>query len=146
MSDTIHLDRPQDEVFAALVEPQRLAAWNHAFDSAERLDAGPLEVGSRLRLASRVDGRPAELDVQVVGIQAPVRLELEARSDEVRSRTTLTVRTVDAGSEVTATSGALVDEPERGVDPAGNPAFAELGARLLEGLRVALDDGAVPPR
>jgi uncharacterized protein YndB with AHSA1/START domain len=135
-------------VFATLTEPERLAAWHHAFDRAERLDDGPLRVGSRLRIGARVDGRPATMDLEVVALDAPSRFEVAAASDDVRSVATLTLREVDDGTEVTATSGAVVDDEaeQPGAEPEANPAFADLGASLLAGLRVALEDDPVEPR
>lgn len=147
MSETVRFDQPPSAVFDALTEPQQLAAWNHAFDHAERLDDGPLDVGSRLRAESRVDGRPAVLDVEVVALERPNRLELEASSGEVSSLTTFVVRAADGGSDVTVTSGAIVgDEGERTVDPEANPTFADLGSTLLDGLRAVFADGPVEPR
>jgi uncharacterized protein YndB with AHSA1/START domain len=148
VSDSAHFDHPPADVFAALTEPDELAAWHHGFDRAERLDEGPLTVGSRLRLGARVDGRPAALEVEVVALEAPTRLQLEAASADVRTLATLTVREVDGGSEVTATSGAVLDDEDdpRAVEPDANPTFAELGPSLLDGLRAALADEPVEPR
>jgi uncharacterized protein YndB with AHSA1/START domain len=148
VSDTARFDEDPATVFAALTDPERLAAWHHGFDGADRLDDGPLVVGSQLRLTARVDGRPATLDVEVVELDAPRRLQLRAASEDVRSLATLTVREVDGGCEVTATSGAVVeDEPDSGgPEPEANPAFADLGSSLLDGLRAALVDDPVEPR
>lgn len=142
MTDTVHIDRPPAEVFAALTDPERLAAWNHAFDHAERLDDGPLRVGSRVRAGARVDGRPGHLELEIVELQAPELLEVEGTSDDVRSRARLTVREEDGGSVVTATSRAVVDDEhdDRSVEPEANPAFADLGGSLLRGLEAALTD------
>jgi hypothetical protein len=55
---------------------------------------------------------------------------------------------VDGGCEVTATSGAVVDDgPDAGgPEPETNPAFVDLGAALLDGLRAAMADDPVEPR
>lgn len=141
MTDALHLDRPPAEVFDLLTEPERLAVWNHAFDHAERLEAGPLAVGSRVRIRARVDGRPADLEVEIVDLRAPELLELVGRTDAVETRARVTVRATDEGSEVTATSVADVTQEEAGgVEPEANPAFADLGASLLRGLRTAMTD------
>lgn len=148
MTDTARFDQPPATVFEALTDPEDLAAWHHGFDHAERLDDGPLRVGSRIRAESRVDGRPATVDLEVVALDPPRRIELVASSDDVSSRAILTVRAVDGGSEVTATSAAAIDDADdgRAVEPAANPAFADLGASLLAGLRTALADRPVEPR
>lgn len=142
MTDTIRLDESPAEVFAHLTEPEELVVWNHAFDHAERLDAGPLRVGSRVRAGARVDGRPGDLELEIVDLQPPEVLEVEGRSADVRSRARLQVRAVGDGSEVTATTRALVDdeEDERAVEPEANEAFADLGGSLLRGLEATLED------
>jgi uncharacterized protein YndB with AHSA1/START domain len=141
VTDTLHLDAAPAEVFHLLTEPEQLAVWNHAFDHAERLDEGPLGVGSRVRVRARVDGRPADLELEIVDLRAPELLELVGRSDAVRTRARVTVRAADGGSEVTASSRAEVeDEQERGVEPEANPAFADLGGSLLRGLETAMTE------
>jgi uncharacterized protein YndB with AHSA1/START domain len=142
VTDTVRLDRPPAEVFAVLTDPEVLGVWNHAFDHAERLDTGPLRVGSRLRAGARVDGRPGDLALEIVDLQPPEVLEVEGRSDDVRSRARLTVRAVDGGSEVRAVSHAVVDETAEApaVEPEANPAFADLGASLLRGLEASLSE------
>lgn len=147
MTDRRRFDRPPHEVFAALTEPERLAVWHHAFDHAERLDDGQLAVGSRIRVTSRVDGRPADLDLEVVAIEPGRSVTIEGRSDDVRSRAELAVAADGAGSEVTATTRAVVDDQDddRTVEPEANAAFADLGGALLRGLEAALTDVPTEP-
>lgn len=142
MSETVHLDRSPAEVFSLLTDPERLVVFDHAFDDAERLDDGPLRVGSRLRAGARVDGRPGDLEIEIVELRAPEVIEIEGRSEDVRSRGRLTVRPTDAGSEVTATSRAVVDDADddRAVEPEANPAFEDLGGSLLRGLEAAVGE------
>jgi uncharacterized protein YndB with AHSA1/START domain len=142
VTDALRLDRPPTDVFDQLTEPEELAVWNHAFDRAERLDAGPLAVGSRVRITARVDGRPGDLDLEVVELHPPEVLEVVGRSDEVGTRARLTLRAVDGGTEVTATSRAVVEDEddERAVEPEANPGFVDLAGSLLRGLEAAMTD------
>ena len=144
MPDTVRLPYPPTEVFAHLTDPEELAAWSHAFDHAERLDDGPLRIGSRVRAGARVDGRPGDLELEIVDLQPPELLEIEGRSADVRTRARLQVRAVDGGSEVTATTEAVLDDEDddRAVEPEANPTFADLGASLLRGLEATLGDRA----
>lgn len=142
MPDTIRLAQSPEEVFDLLTDPEALAIWSHAFDHAEQLDPGPLRVGSRVRAEARVDGRPGDLVFEIVDLRPAEVLEVEGRSDDVRTRARLTVRPRDGGSEVTATSHAVVDDEdeERAVEPEANPAFVDLANSLLRGLEAALTD------
>ena len=59
--------RPPADVFGALIDVERLPEWLIASGivGVERLDAGPLRVGSRLRISQTVAGRSAVLDGSV---------------------------------------------------------------------------------
>jgi uncharacterized protein YndB with AHSA1/START domain len=142
VTETLQLEQHPSEVFDLLVEPERLAVFHHAFDHAERAEAGPLTVGSRLRVGARVDGRPGDLELEVVALRAPELIELVGHSDDVRTRTRVEVREVDGGTEVAATTRADVDDDgdERAVEPEANPAFADLGGSLLRGIEAALTE------
>jgi uncharacterized protein YndB with AHSA1/START domain len=56
--------RPPADVFAALVDVEHYPSWLIAsgITRVERLDAGPLKAGSRLRIAQTVAGRSTVLD------------------------------------------------------------------------------------
>lgn len=61
------VDRPPVEVFAALTDVERYPDWLIASGivRVERLDPGPLAVGSRLRISQTVAGRSTVLDGSV---------------------------------------------------------------------------------
>ena len=48
---TIHIDAPPDLVWAVTVDIDRWPDWTPTVDKAERLDTGPLRVGSRALIA-----------------------------------------------------------------------------------------------
>ena len=56
--------RPVPEVFAALTDVERFPEWLIASGIArvERLDPGPLQAGSRLRIGQSIAGRTTTLD------------------------------------------------------------------------------------
>lgn len=56
--------RPPADVFAALVDVEHYPSWLIAsgITRVERLDAGPLKAGSRLRIGQTVAGRSTVLD------------------------------------------------------------------------------------
>ncbi len=58
------IGRPVADVFAALTDVERYPEWLIASGivRVERLDAGPLQAGSRLRIAQTVAGRSTVLD------------------------------------------------------------------------------------
>jgi carbon monoxide dehydrogenase subunit G len=62
-----HIDRPPTAVFDALTDVERYPEWLIASGivRVERLDAGPLALGSRLRISQTVAGRSTVLDGNV---------------------------------------------------------------------------------
>jgi uncharacterized protein YndB with AHSA1/START domain len=58
------IERPVADVFAALVDVERYPEWLVASGivGVERLDAGPLRAGSKLRIRQTVAGRSTVLD------------------------------------------------------------------------------------
>jgi carbon monoxide dehydrogenase subunit G len=62
--------RPLDVVFEALTDLERYPEWLIASGivRVERLDAGPLAVGSRLRISQNVAGRSTVLDGAVTAL------------------------------------------------------------------------------
>ncbi len=56
---TIHIGAPPADVWAAMMEVERWPAWASQFKRLERLDAGPLAAGSRVRV--RPKGMPASV-------------------------------------------------------------------------------------
>ena len=64
------IGRPVADVFAALIDVERYPEWLIASGivRVERLDTGPLQAGSRLRIAQTVAGRSTVLDGAVTAL------------------------------------------------------------------------------
>ena len=70
--------------------------------AAERLDDGPVGLGSAFRLGVRVGGRVTPLDYRIVAYDRPHRVVLLGESDTIRSEDTVTVApAADGGSILT---------------------------------------------
>jgi carbon monoxide dehydrogenase subunit G len=76
--------RPPGEVFAALIDVERYPAWLIASGivRVERLDAGPLAAGSRLRISQTVAGRSTVLDGTVTILAPGAGFGLRGRDKE----------------------------------------------------------------
>ena len=75
------IDRSADDVYAALSDVERFPAWLVASGvvSVERLDGGPLRVGSALRMQQMVGGRGTVLEGSITALEPPRRFALQAR-------------------------------------------------------------------
>jgi uncharacterized protein YndB with AHSA1/START domain len=69
-----HIERPAADVFGYATDPAKLATWQTNTVSAERLDDGPLRVGSRLREVHRAPGGKELPSVVEVSAYEPDRV------------------------------------------------------------------------
>ena len=95
--------RPPAEVFAELVAIERFPEWLIASGivGVERLDDGPPETGSRVRISQRVAGRSTVLDGSITRLDPGQALGLHGRDpDGVTIDIEATVVPDDAGSRL----------------------------------------------
>lgn len=78
------IGRPADVVFAELTAIERFPEWLQAsgITQVERLDDGPLAVGSRVRIGQRVGGRSTVLDGTVTKLDPPRTFGLRGRDPD----------------------------------------------------------------
>lgn len=76
----ISVDRPADAVFARLTDIGELPRWQPAVREAAITSAGPLGVGSTVRLVVDAGGQRTEAVGRVVDYQAGEKIALEARA------------------------------------------------------------------
>ncbi len=72
------------EVFAALIAIERFPDWLVASGivGVERLDSGPLAIGSRIRISQRVAGRSTVLDGSITELDPERALGLRGRDPD----------------------------------------------------------------
>ncbi|MEU2285713.1 SRPBCC family protein [Streptomyces sp. NPDC013178] len=102
--ETIDVDCTPDEVWTYVIDPSHLPEWQASAVSAERLDEGPIEVGSRVRVTRYVGNREIPMTMEITecdpphawgmqGIDGPVRGhvhgEIDPLDDGRRSRVTM---------------------------------------------------------
>lgn len=79
-----HIERPTAAVFAALADVEHYPAWLIAsgITRVERPDAGPLVLGSRVRISQTVAGRSTVLDGEVTEFTPDVTFGLSGKDSE----------------------------------------------------------------
>lgn len=61
----VHVTRPVEQVFACLVDPEKLTMWQSNLIKAESLTPGPVRLGSRFREVRRFGQRETEVQGEV---------------------------------------------------------------------------------
>lgn len=75
-SVTQHIEVPPERVFRTMTDLEGAAAWMPDLIAVERLDDGPLAVGSEWRESRRMFGKEATEHFEVTGLDAPRSLRL----------------------------------------------------------------------
>jgi carbon monoxide dehydrogenase subunit G len=135
----VRTPRPRAEVFAYLSDFSTTREWDPGVTEAERLDDGPVGLGSRFRVVARFLGREAELIYEIVALRPGELVTLRAESATVVSLDTMTFSDVSAGGTLVRYDADLrLKGLLRLADPLLLLAFRRTGDRALDGLRAAL--------
>lgn len=138
---TVVSGRSHEEVFDYLADVSNAVEWDPGVTAAERLDSGPVGLGSTFLLRVRVGARELPLEYRIVHYERPHRVTLVAERDTVRSEDTVTVVPAAGGGAVLTYNADLT--LRGGLAPVGplvGPAFRRIGDRGLAGLRRVLAD------
>lgn len=127
------------EVFDYLADFSNLAEWDPTFVRSERLDDGPIGVGSRFEAVMKLLGREVEILWTVSEYDAPNRVVLDGASEKFTSQEDVRVEAVDAGTKVTYTGRFDTDAPDL-VDASSKPAFLLVGMAAIKGMHRKLEE------
>jgi len=140
----IDVDADPATVFAFLEDFTNAADWDPGVASAERLDDGPIGLGSRFGLDLLVAGRTQRWVYKVEEHDAPATVTFVTRTSAATGIDAVTVEPTLGGSRVTwdATFGfnGLLG---RVIDPAFHFVFQRIASKAVDGLRTALAGLAV---
>lgn len=72
---TIHLNKPVEQVFAFLVDTDKLSTWQSNLIRLEPLTEGSLRPGSRFREIRRINNKEEEIEGEITTLELNRRLE-----------------------------------------------------------------------
>jgi uncharacterized protein YndB with AHSA1/START domain len=82
--EEIDVDRSPEDVYAYAIDPSHLPEWQLSAVSAERLDEGPLQTGSRIRINRRVGRREIPMTMELTGYDPPHSWDLRGVDGPIR--------------------------------------------------------------
>ena len=142
---TVISQRSVEDTFDYLAEFSNAAEWDPGVAHAERLDVGPVGLGSGFRLGVRVGPRVTPLDYRVVAFERPHRVVLLGESDTIRSEDTVTVVPRPGGGSILTYDADLRLLGSLSLfNPLLPLPFRRIGDRGLEGLRRVLSGPSGP--
>jgi hypothetical protein len=131
--------RTRREVAAYLTDFSTTQEWDPGVVEAERLDQGPITVGSRFRLVARFLGRRAELTYAIVHHDPGEQVTLRGENATVVSLDTMRFSdSPSGGTRVSYEADLRLKGPLRALDPLLRLAFNRVGDRAAAGLRSEL--------
>jgi hypothetical protein len=136
---TVETPRGRADVAAYLCDFSTTQEWDPGVVEAERLDDGPVGIGSRFRLVARFLGRRAELTYEIVRHEPSELVTIRGENATVVSLDTMRFSdTPAAGTRVEYEAELTLKGPLRALDPLLGLAFDRVGDRAAAGLRAKL--------
>ena len=89
---------PPSEVFAYLSDLDNLAEWQSGIVSAERVDVGPMRVGSSARVTRELMGQRLAVPLSVTDYEPPSRLGIASEVSGVKAAAMLELTPADDGA------------------------------------------------
>jgi hypothetical protein len=131
------IDSPKSpgDVFEYLATFSNARDWDPSVVEAEPRSIGRPEVGSVYRLDVRAAGRVVPFDYEVVALDRPHRVVLQARRGGLFSSDTITVEPLYSGSRVRYVAVLNLRGLLRVVAPLVEGVFARMAGRAAAGLR-----------
>lgn len=139
---TVDTPRARRDVAAYLSDFSTTQQWDPGVVEAQRLDEGPVALGSRFRVVARFLGRRAELIYEIVRHEPGRLVTLRGENATVVSLDTIRFTdTPQGGARVTYEADLALKGPLRALDPLLRLAFDRVGDRAAAGLRAELAGG-----
>jgi dehydrogenase/reductase SDR family member 12 len=130
--------RGQDEVFEYLATFSNASEWDPGVAEGEALTPGPVAIGSVYRLGVRLAGRIVPVEYQVVDMERPRKVVLQARHGRIVSTDTITVEWAGRGSRVRYVAVLQAVGLLRLASPLVARVFVGMAERAAAGLRRVL--------
>jgi len=126
------------QAFDLVADFSNITEWDPGVVSSERLDVGPLGIGSRFRVVSAFGPRRIPLEYRILEWNPDHRAVLEAQTRDFRSYDVISTDPTPIGSAVTYDALLELNGLRKVFDPALRAAFQVIGRRAESGMRNAL--------
>jgi carbon monoxide dehydrogenase subunit G len=135
-----------DDVFDYVADFANSREWDPGVATAERLDAGPIELGSRFRLGVRLGSRVAPMEYRISAFEPPTRVVLTGSGSGVAAVDEIRLEAVPTGTRLDYTADIRLGGILRLIQPFLGSAFATIGRNAADGMRATLESQATAAR
>lgn len=131
-----------EEAFAFIADFVTSAQWDPGVASAERIDSGPVKVGSRYRLGVRVGGRVTPMEYTITHLEAPRRVVLAGEGSGVVAVDDIGFEPAGTGTTISYTADIRLRGLMALLSPFAGGAFRRIARDAREGMQRTLDERA----
>ena len=142
LRERIETTLPIDEAFAYVADFANSQEWDPGVATAERLDPGPVGVGSRYRLGVRMGGRVAPMEYRISVFESPTRVVLNGSGSGVTAVDDIRFERLEAGTRIDYTADIKLGGVLGLIQPLLGRAFANLAKNAVGGMQRTLDGRA----
>jgi carbon monoxide dehydrogenase subunit G len=139
LHEQVETTLPIDDVFAYVADFANSREWDPGVATAERLDTGPVGLGSRFRLGVRLGSRVAPMDYTISAFEPPTRVVLTGSGSGVSAVDEMRLEALASGTRLDYTADIRLGGLLRLVQPFLGGAFATIGRNAADGMRRTLE-------
>ena len=139
LHERIETSLPIDDAFAYVADFANAQEWDPGVATAERIDPGPVGVGTRYRLGVRMGRRVAPMEYRISVFEPPVRVLLTGAGSGVAAVDDIRFERTEHGTVVDYTADIDLGGALGLIQPLLGRAFASLGRNAVDGMQRTLD-------
>lgn len=132
-----------DEAFAYIADFANSQEWDPGVDTAQRIDDGPVAVGSRYQLGVHLGGRVAPMEYRITALEAPSRVVLEGTGSGVTAVDDIRFERIGDSTHIEYIADIRLGGLLRFIQPFLGGAFRTLARNAVGGMQRTLDARAV---
>lgn len=142
LRETIDTILPLDAAFAFIADFAHSAAWDPGTATSERVDPGPVGVGTRFRLGVRMRGRVVPMQYHVVTFDPPRQVVLRGTGSGVRAVDDITFSATPTRTRIHYSAEIHLVGWMRVLEPFLGGSFARIARAARDGMQRTLDERA----
>jgi carbon monoxide dehydrogenase subunit G len=146
LHEQVETTLPIEDVFDYVADFANSREWDPGVATAERLDGGPVGLGSRFHLGVRLGLRVAPMEYQISVFEPPTRVVLVGSGSGVSAVDEIRLERLAQGTRLDYMADIRLGGFLRLIEPFLGGAFTKIGRNAAEGMRRTLEAQATADR
>lgn len=138
LRERVETHLPIGEAFAYLSDFANAATWDPGTATAERIDDGPIRVGTRFALGVRMGGGVRPMTYRITSLEPDRRVVLEGEGSGVAATDTMTFQPTADGTRIDYVADIRLLGWRRLLEPFAAGTFARIGRAAQAGMERTL--------